>query len=144
MTYEEALKVLAILKSAYPTDYPYNMSKEDAKATAIVWCEQFLEIPGYIVELAIKKLIATEEKPFAPAKVKKKLGNMYWESQAKLDEARRNICPVPMSKEELMLYENIKKATEQYHYNRTIEPSIGRLVGEDTKTLLLGGKVSDG
>lgn len=51
MTVKEAVKVLAILKAAYPKDYPYNMSVDDAKVTAIVWAEQFINVPLESVEL---------------------------------------------------------------------------------------------
>lgn len=142
MTKEEALVILAIMKSAYPKDYPFNMTEKEAKVVAMVWCEQFADVPGEIVKLAVKKLIAKEERCFSIATVKKQLGSMYWEAHTRLDEARRGFITVPEDK--ILLYEHIKKVTEQYHYSKTIEPSIEQLVGNDTKTLLLGGKVSDG
>ena len=53
MTVKEAVKVLAILKAAYPKDYPYNMSVDDAKVSAIVWAVQCINVPGEIVDIAI-------------------------------------------------------------------------------------------
>ncbi len=143
MTKEEAYIVLAIMKSAYPKDYPFNMSPKEAEVVAMVWCEQFADVPGEIVKLAVKQLIATEERCFSIATVKKQLGSMYWETQARLDETRRKICPNPLSSEETLLYEHIRKITEPYRNSRTLEPSIKQLVGDDTKTLLLGGAVNE-
>lgn len=141
MTVKEAYIILAIMKSAYPMQFPFNMTKEEAELTAIEWSRQFPNEPCAIVKIAVEKLIATEEKCFSIATVKKQLGSMYWESHKMLDEARRGFVKVPA--EELLLYKEIKRATEQYHYSKTIEPSIKQLVDNDTKTLLLGGKVNE-
>ncbi len=142
MTQEEAILVLAVLRAAYPTDFPYNMSVEDAEVTATVWCEQFQNIPGVIVEIAVKKLIATEVKPFPPAKVKKKIGSLYWEAKEILDENERNVkrglCS-PMDKQQRSFYEYIKKVTENYKYREgALEPSISRLVEGKKEILMLG------
>lgn len=142
MTKEEAYIVLAIMKSAYPKDYPFNMTPKEAEIVAMVWSEQFADVPGEIVKLAVKQLIATEERVFSIATVKKQLGSMYWEAYGILEDTRRKILPISLSKEEILLYEHIKKSTESYHYNRNVEPSIKQLVGDDTRTLLLGGAVS--
>lgn len=141
MTIEEAYNVLAIMKSAYPKDYPFNMTEKEAKVVAMVWCEQFANVPGEIVKLAVKQLIAIEERVFSIATVKKQLGSMYWKVHALLDDSRRGF--IKLSEADLLLYNQIKKATEPYHYSKAIEPSIKQLVGDDTKTLLLGGKVSE-
>lgn len=141
MTKEEAYIVLAIMKSAYPKDYPFNMTPKEAEVVAMVWCEQFANVPGEIVKIAVKQLIATEERVFSIATVKKQLGKLYWKAYALLEDNRRGF--INLSDEDVLLYNQIKRVTEQYHYSKTIEPSISELVGDDTRTLLLGGKVSE-
>ncbi len=145
MNYEETLTILAILKSAYPKDYPFNMSVEDAKVMATVWNEQFLDVPGPVVELAVKKLISTEEKVLVST-VKKKIGSLYWEAKEILDNnekySKRGFCK-PLSEQEKAFYLSIKKTGEKYRYGTYgVEPSINQLVGTDNNKLMLGGAVS--
>lgn len=141
MTLDESIKILTILKAAYPKDFPFNMSVEEAEIVATIWNEQFLNVPGAIVEVAVKKLIATEERCFSIAKVKKKIGGMYWEAKELLDADDRNtrlgLCA--MNEQKKAFYEFIKKETEGYKANMVIEPSISELVSNETKRLLLGG-----
>lgn len=141
MTVKEAVKILAILKAAYPKYYPYNMSKNDAKVMSIVWAKQFIDVPGDIVELAIDKLISKREDGCTPATVKKEIGSLYWEAKEKLDEAdriTRRGFKYPLDEKQKQLYEYIKKETYKYKHTKCIEPSIAELVGSEEK-LLLGG-----
>ena len=137
MTTKEAVKLLAILKAAYPSMYPYNMSKDDAKITAMVWTEQFLDIPGEIVEIAVKQLIAKEEK-ITIAKVNKQLGSMYWEAKGKLDEdmRARKFVGAGLSDSDKSKYELIKSITQDYKYPNP--PSIERLTSGSTMLMIEG------
>ncbi len=137
MTVEEAIKLLAILKAAYPKDFPYNMTVDDAKITAIVWAEQFLYTPGYIVEMAVKQLISTEERCSIP-KVKKQIRHLYWEAQGILDDSERiakRLGTPGMSEEEKAKYESIKSAAKEYRYSYT--PSIAQFI-EAPEKLMIG------
>lgn len=40
MTREDTIKVLAILKAAYPASYR-NMSRDEANGTVMIWATQF-------------------------------------------------------------------------------------------------------
>ena len=57
MTREEAIKVLAILKAAYPNSYR-GMTKEEAHGTVAVWAAQFASMPASVVMIAINKKIS--------------------------------------------------------------------------------------
>jgi hypothetical protein len=140
MTVKEAVKLLAILKAAYPSMYPYNMSKDDAKITAIVWAEQFIDVPGEIVEIAVKQLIAKEEK-ITVAKVNKQLGSMYWEAKGKLDDDMRakGFKLASLSEKDKAMYEFISSATKEYkHPNMPRVPSVAQIIG-DGKMLMIEG-----
>lgn len=142
MTVKEAVKILAILKAAYPKDYPYNMSIDDAKVSAIVWARQFIDIPYDIVDIAVNKIISKDEKPCTVAKVKKEIGGLYWEAKEELDRADRAVkhgFKYPLDEKQKQLYEYIKKETYQYKNVKAIEPSIAQLVGTEEKLLLGGG-----
>lgn len=138
MTVKEAAKLLAILKAAFPKDFPYNMSKEDAKMTCIVWARQFRDIPYEIVQIAVEQLISKEER-ISVAKVNKQLGRLYWEASGELDsnERAKRICGSGMDEKKIALYESIKNATKDYRCYP--ELSIFHIVGEGNM-LLLGGE----
>lgn len=140
MTIDEALIILSVLKAAFPKEFPYNMSFEDAEATAIVWSEQFLYVPGAIVELAVKKIIGTEESNISIAKVKNKIGNLYWEATTKLNDEKRGL--VSLSKEERSIYEYILKFAGEYR-SGSGEPSISQLITSNEKILMLGSGNND-
>ena len=78
MTREETIKVLAILKSAYPNSYK-NMSEEEANGTVTVWAVQFTDIPVDLVMIAINKIISNSPFPPAISEVKEKIKSLYWE-----------------------------------------------------------------
>ena len=140
MTYKEALKVLAILKAAYPKYYPYTMSVDDAKVTAITWAEQFIDIPGEIVEIAVKKIISKNEDGCTPARVKKQIGSLYWEVKQLLeddDRAKRMGCG-GLSDKQRMSYKAIQRASKEYKCSRAIDLPLNQIVGE-SKMLLIGG-----
>jgi hypothetical protein len=78
MTREETIKVLAILKAAYPNSYK-NMTREEAQGTVTIWQMQFSTFPVDVVLLAINKIIASSTFPPAISEVKDKMRGMYWE-----------------------------------------------------------------
>lgn len=79
MNREETIKVLSILKVAYPNFYK-GLSKEEASAVISLWQMQFAKMPGDVVCIAVNKLIATNKFPPAIAEVKAKLKDMYSEA----------------------------------------------------------------
>lgn len=135
MTVKETAKLLAILKAAFPKDFPYNMSKDDAKITCIVWAEQFRNMPYEIVEIAVKKLISKEER-ISVAKVNKQIGALYWEAKEVLDsnERAKRICNgAGIDEQKIAFYEAIRDATKDYRCAN--EPSIAQIVGESNLTI---------
>jgi len=71
VTRQEALAVLAILKTAYPTFYK-NYSKEDINSAVDLWATMFADDPAHIVTEAVKSLICTLKYPPTIADVKEK------------------------------------------------------------------------
>ena len=142
MTYKEALKVLAILKAAYPKYYPYTMSVDDAKVTAITWAEQFIDIRGEIVEIAVKKIISKKEDGCTPARVRKQIGALYWETKQLLedDDRAKKMNLGGLSDKQRLLYIAIQSAAKEYKCSTEIELSIPQIVDE-SKLLMLGGEI---
>ena len=69
MTKQEALAVLAILKTAYPSFYK-DYSKEELNAAVELWASMFVNESGKVVLEAVKSLICTLKYPPTIADVK--------------------------------------------------------------------------
>ena len=137
MTREETIKVLAILKAAYPNSYK-NMSLDEANATATVWAVQFAEVPVDLVMIAINKVISTSPFPPAISEVKEKVKSMYWEVWEILT---RNKYIKTLTDEQETKYQKILEVIDSTCKNTGAEPSIKDLVegGNYNKTKLLLG-----
>ena len=66
MTREETLKIMAVLKAAYPGFYR-GMSREDAGAAVNLWNTMFDKEPYSLVSAGVMALIAADTKGFPPA-----------------------------------------------------------------------------
>lgn len=65
MTSEETVKILSVLRGAYPQFYK-NTTKQEAYDTINLWAEMFSDDDFMIVAAAVKALIAGDEKGFPP------------------------------------------------------------------------------
>jgi len=61
----ETLKILAILRVAYPNFYR-AMDTDEYNDTVILWCDLFKDDPFTLVSAAVKTLITTDEKGYPP------------------------------------------------------------------------------
>lgn len=61
----ETLKIMAVLRGAYPRYYA-SVSREDLETVVALWTEMFSEEPYEIVAAAVKALIAGDVKGFPP------------------------------------------------------------------------------
>lgn len=122
MTREETVKVLAILKAAYPNSYS-RMTPAEAKGVVTVWASQFVDVPANLVMIAVNKLIAVNT--FAPsiAEVKAKIGDIYAEC-IEIKMIRKK-----MSDEEHAKVEALKQSAEKFRSKN--EPALSSfLFGE--------------
>lgn len=88
MTRQEAIKILSILKAAYPNSYR-GMTKEEANGTINIWAMQFVKIPYSVVSIAIHKLISKNTFPPSISEVKSQIRNLYWEAWQALESHER-------------------------------------------------------
>lgn len=124
MTKDETLRVLAILKAAYPSSYN-GMTKREANGTVAVWCTQFADVPVDIVLMAVQKLISTNKFPPAISEVKDKIGSIHYEAYEMLYSS--NIREL-LSDEAKMQYQRIYDATKDFKLARMSEPSISQML----------------
>ena len=132
MTREETIKILAILKAAYPNSYR-NMSKEEANGTVAVWTMQFAQFPVEVVMLAINKLISSSPFPPAICEVKEKIRGMYWEVWGIL-QANKQYKSLTADQE--AMYQKILNSIEPLRSAEKPEPSITELMGGNSQFLI--------
>lgn len=62
----ETLKLMAVLRGAYPNFYR-GMSRKEAESVVALWTEMFHDDPYELVAAAVKAFIVTDSKGFPPA-----------------------------------------------------------------------------
>lgn len=139
MTYEEAMKVLAILKGAYPNSYR-GVTTEEAKLTATVWASQFASIPAKVVMIAVNKLISTNTFPPSINEVKERIRSLYWEIWEMLDFHERGFNVLP--EKTVAQLEEIMAIVEPMRTREKLEPTLGELL-EGFGGYLSGGSRDD-
>lgn len=65
MNRNEALKIMAILRGAYPQFYR-GIDREEAESTVNLWAEMFASDDVRVVAAAVKSVIESDEKGFPP------------------------------------------------------------------------------
>ena len=135
MTREETIKILAILKAAYPNSYK-NMTKEEANGTVAIWSMQFTNIPADVVMVAINKLISASPFPPAISEVKDKIRGLYWESWEAL---RFNQEEKTLTPEQEAMYKRIFIAAESLrNCGSGKEPSLQEMIQGENNHFLIG------
>ena len=77
MTREEAIKLLAIIKVAYPSSYK-DMDKTSAEATVNMWHTSFPDVPYVVMEMAFNTFRMQSKFPPTVADMCEELRNLYW------------------------------------------------------------------
>lgn len=124
MTREETIKVLAILKAAYPNSYK-GMTREEAQGTVSVWAMQFTAFPVEVVLLAINKIIASSTFPPTISEVKEKMRGMYWELWGIL---KTNEVQDTLSDLQVKRYQSMLAAIEPLRASANNEPAISDIM----------------
>lgn len=66
MTREDTIKILSVLRGAYPAFYR-DITKQEAESTIALWVSMFEEEPYELVGAAVKAFISGDSKGFPPA-----------------------------------------------------------------------------
>ena len=135
MTREDTIKILAILKAAYPNSYK-NMTKEEANGTVTIWAMQFATIPADVVMFAINKLISTSPFPPAICEVKSKISGLYWEAW---DALRMNQEYKTLTPAQEAVYQRVFDAAESLRNGGAgVEPSLQEMIESASNQFLIG------
>ena len=164
MTKQEAIKILAVLKAAYPNSYK-GLTKDEANGIIGVWATQFVNIPCALVSMAINKLISTNTFPPTINEVKEKIRSLYSEAVWLRTQHRQALeirheqgfedafADQILDERTLAQVNEIIRLTSPMRGKQHLEPSLGELLkgfnqylesGNDTQTPLLGGGNNDG
>jgi len=115
MTRQEALAIMAMLKTAYPSFYK-DFRKEELNAAVNLWATMFSEEPVQLVTEAIKALICTLKYPPTIADVKEKI----------------HLLTQPQAMSELEAWNTVKRAISYYDADETfaqLPPLLQKIVG---------------
>ena len=132
MTQEETIKILTILKAAYPNSYK-GMTKEEANGTVAIWTMQFSNMPADIVLMAVNKLISTSQFPPTISEVKKKISNLHWEAYDMLSMGKNEF-----SKEVIAKYQRIYDLTKNMKISTDLEPKLYEMMSNGVTKYLNG------
>lgn len=117
MTRQEALAIMAMLKTAYPSFYK-DFSKEELNAAVNLWATMFADDPAYIVTEAVKSLMCTLKYPPTIADVKEKIAAI--------------MHPEMMTMTEMEAWQKVRRAISYYNADETfaqLPPVIQKIVG---------------
>lgn len=134
MTRDETIKMLAILKAAYPNSYK-GMTKDEANGMIAVWTMQFVDMPADIVLMALNKLISTSQFPPAISEVKKKISNLHWEAYDMISD---KTTAALLQDEEIAKYQRIYEITKRMKINTNLEPTLTEMMNGGTQKYLNG------
>ena len=115
MTRQEALKILTILKTAYPNFYK-DYSKEELNAAIDLWATMFVDEHPKIVTEAVKALICTHKYPPTIADIKEKIATITR----------------PEQMTEMEAWQRVKAAISYYNASENFEelpPILQKVVG---------------
>lgn len=79
MTQQETIKLLALIKLAYPNSYK-DIDKDTQIATVNMWHKIFNNVPYPIMELSIEHFVKTSKFPPTVADIHDVLRSMYYEA----------------------------------------------------------------
>ena len=108
MTKQEAVKLLALIKVAYPTAYR-DMDDASKKATVNMWAGSFPEVPYPIMEQAFNHFRMTSKFPPTVAEMVEELKGIYYEA---LEGA--SVHKALGSRELVSCYQEIMSYTHRY------------------------------
>lgn len=115
MTRQEAIKIMTILKTAYPNFYK-DYSKEELNAAIDLWATMFVDEHPKIVTEAVKALICTHKYPPTIADIKEKIATITR----------------PQEMTEMEAWQKVKAAISYYNAAENFErlpPILQKVVG---------------
>ena len=108
MNREESIKLLALIKVAYPSAYK-DMDKETKLATVNMWQTTFPSVPYPIMEMAFNRFRMTSKFPPTVAEMAEELVNVHYQALEGAMNAHAS-----GDEKNLRIYREIMRITEPY------------------------------
>ena len=127
MNREESIKLLALIKVAYPTAYK-DMDNASKQATVNMWQTTFSTVPYPIMEMAFNRFRLVSKFPPTVAEMVDELKDVYYRALAAVMSV--NLC---ISEKELNQYRQIMEYTLMYkngEYLNQPMASVAKLLTE--------------
>lgn len=118
MNREESIKLLALIKVAYPTAYK-DMDNASKQATVNMWQTTFQETPYPIMEMAFNRFRMASKFPPTVAEMCEELRHLYW--QATEDAV---VAASLGQKERVGTYEWIMSQTSRYRNDNYMDAFV--------------------
>lgn len=134
MTREDAKKLLALIKVAYPNSYK-DMDREFALATVNMWQSTFPEVPYVIMETAFNQFRKKSKFPPTVADMYEELKSLYY-SAVESVTSMENKQLKAAGKYILEHTEKFKHGAEKETFNAG---PVTKLLGSVEEKLMLGG-----
>jgi hypothetical protein len=137
MNREETIKLLALIKVAYPAAYK-DMDKETKLATVNMWQTTFPSVPYSIMEMAFNRFRLTSKFPPTVADMAEAIANVHYQA---LEGAMQS--QTLGDKRNLGIYRGIMRITEPYKsgsYKDTLAVSLNSMIESGS----IAGVLSDG
>jgi hypothetical protein len=131
MNREESIKLLALIKVAYPTAYK-DMDKETKLATVNMWQTTFPSVPYQIMEMAFNRFRMTSKFPPTVAEMAEELVSVHYQA---LEGAME--CHAIGDKDGIKLYSEVMRITEPYNSGSYKDAPMMNLRG-----MLAGGSLA--
>lgn len=131
MNREESIKLLALIKVAYPAAYK-DMDKETKLATVNMWQTTFPSVPYSIMEMAFNRFRMASKFPPTVAEMAEELANVHYQALEGAMEAHSH-----GDKKGLGIYRGIMRITEPYKSGAYKDTPMGNL-----KEMLTGGSLA--
>ena len=114
MTLEESIKVLALIKLAYPTSYK-DIDKDTQLATVKMWQRNFNSVPFSIMEMALDHFVKMSKFPPTIADMCEELRSIHYEALQNIltltDGEERNLNKYIMKQTECFIERNAHRIT---------------------------------
>lgn len=131
MNREESIKLLALIKVAYPTAYK-DMDKETKLATVNMWQTTFPSVPYQIMEMAFNRFRMTSKFPPTVAEMAEELVNVHYQALEGAMEAH-----ALGDKDSVIIYSEVMRITHPYKDGSYKDASMTSLKG-----MLAGGSLA--
>lgn len=138
MNREESIKLLALIKVAYPTAYK-DMDNASKQATVNMWQTTFPDVPYLIMEMAFNRYRMASKFPPTVAEMCEELEHLHWQA---VEESLR--CVAFGRNGDTEKYEWIMENTEAYrngsYLDAPIYAGVNKLTGGTIAGALESGK----